>query len=163
MPKQIQLTKGKFALVDDEDYEWLNQWKWFSHDGAGGYAARNSKYVRGEKRKTILMHRQIMGEPKELQVDHINRDRRDNRRENLRLVTAQQNKLNSCIQKSNTSGYRGVAFWKRKAKWRTMISHDNDRLFMGYYKTAEEAALAYDFAAIFLHGEFAELNFPEIK
>lgn len=102
--KQIPLTKGRFAIVDDEDFEELNRYKWYSDHK--GYAARNSPYVNG-KRHVIWMHRVIAGTPAGMETDHINGIKNDNRRSNLRIATTVQNAMNRGLSKNNTSGYRG--------------------------------------------------------
>ena len=101
MSKRILLTKNKVAIVDDEDYEWLNQWKWKYHKDNYGY--RTVKY-----NKSIFMHRIINKTPDGLFTDHINREGLDNRKCNLRTVTRNQNIFNSKPRKNNTSGYKGV-------------------------------------------------------
>src|SRR3990167_1658988 len=110
--KIIKLNKGKFAFVDDENLEWLNQWKWFY--SKNGYAVRNV-YVKGSGRKnqktaTILMHRVINNTPDGFITDHINRNRLDNRRENLRTVNESFNVINSPVRSDNSSGTKGVCW-----------------------------------------------------
>jgi hypothetical protein len=106
------------------------------------------------------MHRQILGAPPGQQVDHINGDTLDNRRVNLRLATHGQNQHNRGKYRNNKSGYKGVSWDKAAGKWRAQIKFNNKKYNLGRYHDPIEAALAYDAAAIRLHGAFARLNFP---
>src|SRR3990167_2096609 len=102
--KKIKLSQNKYALVDDSDFEFLNQWKWSL--SSGGYAERQElKSLGGEK---IRMHRLIIGAKEGQQADHKNMNRIDNRRGNLRICTKSQNMMNCGRRKNNTSGYKGV-------------------------------------------------------
>jgi len=153
--KKIQLTQGKFALVDDEDFERLNKFSWRTH--RNGYAFRHKSKVN----PFILMHRQVMNCPKRKVIDHIDGNGFNNQKENLRICINKQNLCNRGKQKNNTSGYKGV-FWlksgKRLKRWLAQIKLNNKSKFFGYYDTAEDAALAYNIAAERYHGEFAKLN-----
>lgn len=151
--KEIKLTQGKTAKVDDEDYEWLSQWKWYY---AKGYAAR---YDITKSSKTLYMHREIMKCPDNIQVDHINLDRSDNRKENLRTCTNKENTRNSGKQRNNTSGYNGVTFRKDNNKWRARIKVDGKIIHLGDFNEKHSAAEAYDRAAIEYYGNFATTNF----
>jgi hypothetical protein len=154
--KQIQLTKGLVALVDDEDYERLSSFKWKAHHR---YAARNVR--RNGKFLTIMMHREILKAPSGMDVDHINGDRLDNRRSNLRLATRSQNTRNRKGNKNSISGYKGVGWHARCRKWQAAIKTDDKQLYLGLFDAPEDAARAYDAAARNLHGPFAKVNFPE--
>jgi len=154
--KYIPLTQGKYALVDDEDYEVFIQWKWCYYQE--GYAARKSDFI---PRKTVLMHRKIMQAPTGMQVDHINGDKLDNRRANLRLCTSQQNTLNQPKRRMETSSqYKGVCRDKKTGRWRAMITVNGKQKSLGRFADEIDAAKAYDDAAIQHHGEFASINFP---
>ena len=155
MTKQIILTQGKTALVDDEDFEYLSQWKWFC--GLDGYAVRNSPMVNGKQRSLIRMHRQIMNPPNGLYVDHINHNKSDNRRENLRNCTLAENQHNTKRPKNNTTGYKGVS--KDRRRFRANIYVDGKQRCLGTFDTPEEAAHVYDVAAVTYFGEFAKINF----
>ena len=129
------------------------------------------KYVKGTNKVEIhkLFHRLIMEihHPElrnnlELQVDHINGNRLDNRKENLRLATPQQNQMNRKSHRNSTSKYKGVSWDKSRNKWRALIMIDNKYKHIGRYQDEREAALAYDKAARELFGEYAHLNFEEI-
>ena len=160
--KQIELTQGKFAIVDDEDYKYLNQWKWCFI--TAGYAQR-VKHISGSKKNRvlehILLHRVLMNCSKGQQVDHINGDGLDNRRENLRISTQAQNVRNKGFSKNNTSGYKGVIFIKsgtRSKRWTARLTYNYKPISLGYFDTSIEAAIAYNKAASIYFGEFARLN-----
>ena len=152
--KLIPLTRGKFAIVDDEDFEILNQYKWFACKGMSGifYAIRN------EKGKKIWMHRVILNAPDGLDVDHRDRDGLNNTRENLRLATKSQNSANR-IGRAKT-GFKGVYFHKQKRLFYVVAQANKKRYFCGYHRNIIDAAHAYDEKAKEIHGEFAFLNFP---
>lgn len=154
--KQIPLTQGKFAIVDDDMFDYLSQWKW--QCVSVGYAQRRTGSILG-KRTWIYMHRQIMNAPKTLEVDHINGNKLDNRRENLRLCTRAQNRRNNNMQMNNVSGFKGVSWAKRDQKWRAKIRVDGRTIHIGNFEDPKEAARAYDAKARELHGEFARTNF----
>lgn len=161
--KRIKLTQGKFALVDDEDYEELSKHSWCA--AQMGNEVRAIRGVSsGSVKKIIYMSREIMKAPKGLVVDHINRNPLDNRKENLRLCTFGQNMANLKINKKNTIGYKGVRLIKSsKRKWVAVIWKDHVSHYGGSYFTKEEAALAYNKMAIKYHGEFASLNFVPLE
>lgn len=147
--KYIELTQGKKAIVDKEDYELLSQHKWTYSDG---YAYRRPK---GEK---IWMHRLISKVPNGLYTDHINGNKLDNRRKNLRHCTYAQNNKNAAIRKDNKTGYKGVYWEKGMSKYRCVIQNDGKRITLGYFDCKHEAAKTYNEKAKELHGEFARLN-----
>lgn len=157
--KEIPLTQGRVALVDDEDYERVSQLKWHVSARPAGrwYAVRNIRLPNG-KRRIQYLARFVMGLEygDEHQVDHRDRENTlDNRRENLR-VTLTQNAQNIGIPKHNTSGFKGVT-WD-SGKWTAQISVNNKRKYLGRFLSRELAAVAYDSAAIELHGGFAVTN-----
>lgn len=159
--KEIPLTRGKVAIVDDEDYERLCGYKWramFSRCTDSYYAVRSAPMVNG-KCDTILMHREIMGAKSGEQVDHINHNTLDNRRSaNLRVCTARQNRANERIRSTNTSGYKGVSWDKSRGKWLARASVNGKLKNVGRYETAREAAIAHDTASVEHNGEFACTN-----
>jgi hypothetical protein len=155
MTKEIKLTKGYVALVDDEDHKWLLQFKWYADEQ--GYARRN--VGSGLKRVVVRMHREILQAPKGFEVDHINGNKFDNRRCNLRLATHNQNQQNCVAYKNNTSGFKGVTWNKRDQKWCAQIRINSKRKHIGYFDDPIEAAKAYDKAAKELHDKFAQTNF----
>jgi hypothetical protein len=149
------LQNGFFALVDDGDLPLVSQYRYNKHKY--GYAIR-SMMVDGTEKK-MAMHRDIMGPPPKpgLEIDHINRNKLDNRRANLRWATRQQNCRNS--KRRSKTGFTGVTKTPG-GNYQAMIYPDSVSTHLGMYDTAEEAARAYDKAAKRLYGEFARLNFP---
>lgn len=158
--KEILLSKGFAAIIDDDDFERVSKFKWYTRSNGGSkfYAATGTP---GDSNKKIYLHRFILEAPSNLQVDHINGNTMDNRKENLRLCTIQENLRN----KKASGQYKGAIYagkGRDLAKpWSARISHEGKNLYLGYYATAEEAAKAYDKAAKELYGEFAQLNFKE--
>jgi len=155
MTKTIPLTQGKVTLVDDEDFEWLNQWKWY-HDK--GYAARETASRGKPQRKRIAMHRLIVDPPPGMETDHRNGDGLDNRRCNLRTCTHKQNSANSGKSASASSRYKGVSWHRQNRKWQSFIGVNGRRKYLGCFRSEEQAARAYNRAALILFGEFARLN-----
>lgn len=154
--KQISLTRGLFALVNDSDFEWLNQWKWCAFVGRGGkyYAVRSTPRP---NRKTIYMHVFIADTSGGKKTDHKNGDTLDNRRRNLRACENKQNLWNSGRRKDNTSGFKGVS-WNSKAEaWEARIRVHPMRLHLGFFPMPDLAAKAYQIAARKYHGEFARV------
>ena len=154
--KNIYLTKDKYTIVDDEDYKYLNQWKWRLH--SKGYAYRNEKRIKNHTRKGILMHRQIMKLNSQKEIDHINRNKLDNRKNNLRISSSTQNHMNKEKSKNNTSGYKGITYDKRKNKWMAQIQKNKKNIFIGYFNDKKSAATAYNRKAKELFNNFAFLN-----
>lgn len=156
--KQIPLTNSDLvALVDDADYEWLSQFTWRPRNG---YAARS--YRQDGKIVTVSMHRVICGFPDGLEVDHVNFNKLDNRRANLRICTRQQNARHLYRQRNNTSGYMGVRWLKLRKRWCATIRHDGKSYHCFQGSDIIEAARAYDAKARELFGEFANTNFPQV-
>jgi hypothetical protein len=152
--KEIPLTKGRMAIVDDQDFEWLSTYKWY-FNSQKGYAATPKKMQDGTT-KTISMQREIMNTPAGMETDHINGNKLDNRRENLRVATHTQNQSNRGKQKNNTSGFKGVILLN--GKWYRQIKYKWKNYHGGPFNTPEEAAADYDRAALELHGEFSNTN-----
>lgn len=153
MVKEIPLTRGRIAIVDDFDYHWLSQVKW--HFLTRGYAG----HVRGgrKNKEHILMHRLILLAPDTCTVDHINHDTLDNRRSNLRLATQSQQNANR-RKISGSSKYKGVYPRRDGLKWCAQLGAFGAKTYLGSFNTEEEAALVYNNAAIVAFGEFALLN-----
>lgn len=150
--KKIPLTKGKFALVDDADFEWLNQWKWYAQKRNNGDTA-----ARRHGRKIIAMHRFILGitDPK-IVVDHKDHNILNNQRYNIRGATISQNNANIRSHKDSTSKYLGVCLLGKK--WFASAQKNRKIYRLGYFDSEIEAAKAYNDKAVELHGEFANLN-----
>jgi len=150
----IPLTQGKLAIVDADDYDWLSKYKWYGARAGGKFYA-----CRSIKQRTIGMHREIMGEPKGMFIDHRDGNSLNNRKSNLRICTPAQNVLNrGCM--GGSSGYKGVSSLKKLNKWKAEITFKGRRIHIGHFEDEIDAAKAYDKKAKELFGEFAYLNFP---
>jgi hypothetical protein len=153
--RRIPLTRGKFALVDAEDYYRLLQYKWQAMLG------RTTIYATGRADgKATKMHRLIMDAPDHLVVDHIDHNGLNNCKSNLRLCTSAQNSRNMFSSNGSTSRYKGVCWLKREKKWDAKIRLNGKIYNLGYFTDEIAAAKAYDKKAMELHQEFACLNFP---
>lgn len=128
--KKIKLTQGKYALVDNKDFEYLSQWKW--HVNMAGYAVRG-------KTPHLYMHRLVNQTPKGFHTDHINHNKLDNRRSNLRTTTCSQNLMNSKISTINSSGHKGISLYKRHNVYHTYINVNKKRINLGHYKNIKDA------------------------
>ena len=153
--KAIALTMGKYTLVDAEDFDFLMKWEWQYRDG---YAKRGA---RGHK--AIPMHGVILRAPQGMEPDHKNGDGLDNRKNNLRPATHQQNMWNRSPVKDSSSKYKGVSFQKATNYWKAYIKINEKQKHLGCFLSEEEAAIAYNRVAKELHGEFAKLNPVEDK
>jgi outer membrane cobalamin receptor len=154
--KQIALTQNKIALVDDDDFEIVNQFKWSYQDSRDTGYAKRSTYP---SKKTVLLHRFLLSATPDKEVDHINGDGLDNRRENLRLCSRRENHQNSKKKNNLSSIYKGVSWNKEKRKWRAQIRYEDRQMHLGYFNNEIDAAKAYDLTATIHFGEFAKLNF----
>jgi hypothetical protein len=153
--KEIPLSKGLVALVDDCDFEWLNQWEWYASSGRlNSYYARRSL----KEHKSVLMHREIMGVVLGQFVDHRDHNTLNNCRYNLRYCDLFQNAHNASIRKDSGSGFKGVGWHKNRHKWQAHINTGGKIIYLGIYDTPEEGADAYDKAALQYFGEFALTN-----
>ena len=160
--KFIPLTQGKFAIVDDEDFERINQYKWQAvrHKDTF-YAARNKWNSTTKRMKLIYMHRQILHLLIGTECDHKNHNGLNNRKQNLRAATTAQNRYNQLPRKNGTSKLKGVYWDKNGHKWHAKITKDSKSLYLGLFVNESDVADAYDKMAKRLFGEFAYLNFPE--
>lgn len=155
--REIPLTQqDEVVIVDDADYEWLSKYRWYRT--GNGYAMRHKKRDSDGKNSFVLMHREILGTPDGLLTDHINHNRLDNRRANLRIADYAQNAWNKPHRSTGTSKYRGVTWSGFFRKWVAHITVRKKRTCIGCFKDEMEAAKAYNAAALKYHGEFATLN-----
>lgn len=161
--KQIELTqrsgyfkKAKYTLVDDADYEWLNQFNWCLFKNIAHKIFYAEAWI-GDKQ--IKMHQLLMpNPPKGLTPDHKDGDGLNNQRENLRWATVSQQGQNRKLGSNNSSGFKGVSWSKRSKKWRVNIMHEGTPIHLGLFYSKIEAAKAYNEAAIKYFGEFAKIN-----
>jgi frataxin-like iron-binding protein CyaY len=148
--KQIKLTYKRVALIDDEDYELISKYHWYTDYAKSGliYARTNSG---------IRMHRLILSV--EDHIDHIDGNGLNNQKLNLRVATYSQNAMNRRKKSHTSSRFKGVHFDSNTGKWRAQIQYKGKTFHMGSFDSEEEAATKYDLAAIDLFGEFARTNF----
>jgi len=153
--KKIKLTKKQFALVDDEDFDFLNQIKWQTHKIGNTFYAYHGKRI-GSKIFNYAMHRIIINPPNDLQIDHIDHNGLNNQKYNLRICNSAQNQMNKISNKK----YKGVyVFYRGIKKYiKSNIKINNKLKHLGYFNTEKEAAEAYNIAAKELFGEFANIN-----
>jgi len=165
--KEIKLTGGYVALVDDDDFDYLNQWSWRIKKARHTVYARRSVYLGNYKTEDIAMHRAIMNPPDNMQIDHIDHNGLNNQKNNLRICTPSENKRNARFRVPCSSIYKGVC--RHVDRWDggecvsyyCGISVDHQSIFLGSFKNEVDAAVAYDLAAIKYHKDFAYLNFPD--
>jgi len=141
------------VMVSDEDYDYLSQFHWQADKDN---TVNGGTGIIGKKR--ALMHRIIMKAPRHLEVDHIDGNRLNNRRSNLRLCTSSQNKMNRGIRKDTKSGYKGVSWHKQRKKWTARIKAEGKYKHLGLFENIKDAVIAYNEASIKYHKEFAWLN-----
>lgn len=145
--KEIPLTRGAVAIVDDDDFEYLSRTSWYLD--VGGYAVNKTN-------KIVFMHRLVAKTPEGMFTDHINGNKLDNRKENLRHCTKTENMRNRGKQNNNTSGYKGV-FWSIRAKrWRAQIVIERKAIHLGLFDTPEDAHTAYKLAEEAYFGDFVK-------
>ncbi len=155
--KEIKLTQGKFALVDDEDYEYVNQFSWCLRKTKSYMYAYGGLKIDGEF-KTVQMHRLIMNPPKGMLVDHKNGDGLDNRRNNLRICTRSQNCVNRVRTKGSKSKYLGVGWCNYRNKWLVKITVKGKQRCIGKFGSELEAAIIANISMRKYYGEFANPN-----
>lgn len=152
--KKIPLSQGKFALVDDDDFERVSKWKWSYFKAQDGC----ERAVRNNGKTSVYLHRFLVEPPKGYEVDHIDHDGLNNQKSNLRIATRSQNAANRRLQSNNTSGYIGVSKLKGKQKWLSYAKKNGKSFNLGCYDTPEEAARVRDKKIKELHAEFASTN-----
>ena len=153
------IKRNHIILFDDEDYELVSNFKW----SITSSVASKTHYARCTK-NNILMHRLILNAPKGVMIDHIDGNGLNNQKNNLRFCTNAQNQYNSTKNRTGkTSIYKGVDFCKKTQKWRAHIKINKRKIYLGSFFTEVGAAIAYNFASIECHKEFANLNkFKEV-
>lgn len=154
MTKEIKLTQGKIAIVDDEDFERINKIKW----SASKYNKNLFRAIGKIKGKRVIMSRMIMNNPKGYLIDHIDRNALNNKKSNLRLCNHSQNAINSTKNKNNTSGFKGVWWNKNSEVWQSAIMHKNKRYRLGSFEKKIDAVNSYNNKAKQLFREFAYIN-----
>lgn len=147
--KKIKLTNGNFTLVDDEDYNFLIKFEW--HE-THGYART---YFKNDR---IRMHRMIMNPKRDQMIDHVDGNKLNNTKSNLRFCVSQQNSWNRLKHKNNKSGVKGVRKAKTLGKWEAQIGINGKNKYLGTFLTLKQARDAYNIAAVKLFGKFANLN-----
>lgn len=161
--KRIELTQGKIALVDDEDFDYLSSFRWHAiqckHSPDLWYAVHQESKP---KRRRISMHSLLMPHRDGHVVDHVSGDGLDNRRSNLRYATPKENMQNQKRHSDSKSPYKGIWRAPRCDRWGVQIYHNKKRHYLGLFKDPVDAARVYDFVARQVFGPFARLNFPEV-
>jgi len=157
--REIPLTQGKFALIDDEDFNILSVWKWHLNNGYASSTASAAEQRSAGSGKVIRisMHRVLAGLSYDdvRVVDHIDGNKLNNQRANLRVCSNSQNLQNRGAQANNSSGFKGVTWNKRDRRWHARISVGPKNKHLGTFRSAAEAGEAYRAAALLFHGEFA--------
>lgn len=157
--REIQLTRGKVALVDDEDFEWVNQFVWYAHKNENVfYAARHFRFSDGRYCTKFLHEFLTIGGGRS---DHADGDGLNNQKHNLRSATRAQNAINSKKRRGRYSSiFKGVSWHTQEKVWRAYIVVNQRQQSLGLYDSETDAAIAYDWGARLYFGEFARLNFP---
>lgn len=156
---ELELTRGQVTIFDEEDLPIVTQHTWHADPSGPTFYAVSMKYKAG-KYYRLTLHRLLLAAPNGTVVDHIDGNGLNNRRKNIRLCTPQENAMNRTRPQRNPWGYRGVTWNKRYSHFVGQIRHEQKIHYLGSFKTAEEAARAYDEAARRLRGPFARVNFP---
>lgn len=159
--KEIKISKGMTALVDDEDYDKVSKFRWFAVKKGNNYYAQRVNYTNINSElmgKTSIMHRFILGEvDSNIKIDHRDHNTLNNQKNNLRRCTQKQNCINTSSHKGSTSKYRGV-YLNNSFKWSAQIKHPNGLRETKTFNSEIEAAKWYNEKAEKSYGEFANLN-----
>ena len=157
--KEVQLTQGYVALVDDEDFESVSKHCWHIRKSSNGRTVYARAYLQPSavSKKQTAMHQYLTGK---VDMDHKDGNGLNNQRSNLRVATRSQQVANGSLRNTNTSGFKGVSWHKQVNLWRAYIVVGAKQKHLGCYTSKEEAAKAYDVAALQIFGEFAKLNYP---
>jgi phospholipase C len=168
MSKEIELTKGFVAIIDDADFYWISEFSWHVTVSGSNYnKLYAASFIRRQDGvwKNTKMHRLILGVESSFQVDHRNGNGLDNRRSNLRVATILENARNKRKVIGTSSRFKGVSFNKRpgrKSFWKAEIRVNRKLIHLGYHVDEIKAAIAYDRAAKKFFGEFSNLNFSHV-
>jgi hypothetical protein len=164
--KEIKLTQGKVALIDDGDFDVLSEFTWYAHkQRTGNWYARRSGEIYNGKQPNVLMHRVVTLAEDDVEIDHVDGCVLNCQKENLRSATRTQNQQNKKKQRTIKGGqvysshYKGVSWNKKANKWHAQIRVDGELQHLGYHDLEIEAAMRYDMAAREAFGEFARINF----
>lgn len=157
--REIPLSKGYVALVDDEDYERVAQFKWWASENDGAIYAKTTIYVPNGPSRKLYMHRFILNAKRGEYVDHIHHRTLDNRKSEIRIATARGNSANQRVRADKTSRFKGVCIHP-DGKWAAYVKTEHRTRYLGLFSDESDAARAYDAAARSLFGEFALTNFP---
>lgn len=163
--KTINISNGQIVMVDDEDFDYLNQWNWSCKKSPYTFYAFRQQVIDG-RAVEIKMHRQLLKVvfQKEVLIDHKDRNGLNNQKDNLRKCNRSQNNINSVKRSNSTSIYKGVSFeasGRALKKWVAQVYFNKKQYWLGRFDTETEAAQAYDKKVFELHGEFAVLNFDK--
>lgn len=163
LPLSGKNGQGKFAKVDDWNYDWLSRYKWCQHKGRNGVCYAVRRTTRQEGNRVVSMHREIMRANKGEYVDHKDGDGLSNEEANLRRCTNKENVTNARIRSDNTSGYKNVSLHRDGRRWKVQAAFNNQIVYIGLFDNIHHAALAADLWAVDLHGDFARTNFKVLK
>lgn len=155
--KLVPLSRGKFAMVDDEVFDMVSQFKWYLDSTSGIEYARRS-FIKNGKKSSQRIHQLILDTPPGMQIDHIDMNGLNNQMSNLRISNKGQNGFNQKLRRVNTSGFKGVSWHTMRNKWRSAITLNGKSFHLGLFDSASDAAEAYDEAAIRFFGAFARTN-----